>query len=735
MQEALYELLDWPAIKAIINSEHDCPHKVLGAHKTKFGKLYQTFFPNAIAVTLHIIDQNKDYPMERIDPEGYYAILLEEDCSFLYTYRITYEDGNSEEIVDPYSFQRTITEDDCDRFKRGIHYQIYQVLGAHVLTVNQVTGTRFAVWAPNAMRVSVVGDFNLWNGRRNPMSRLGDSGIFELFLPNVTAGSLYKFEIKSKGGLTFLKADPYANYTELRPNNASIVSDASHYQWADQEWLDRRKRLEYDKEPMSIYELHLGSWKKPEEKNGSFYNYRELAVMIADYVLELGFTHIELMPVMEHPLDASWGYQVTGYYSVTSRYGTCEDFKYFMDYMHQKKIGVILDWVPAHFPRDAYGLSNFDGTCLYEHQDPRQGAHPHWGTLIYNYGRAEVSNFLIGNALYWMDEYHIDGIRMDAVASMLYLNYGKDDGEWIPNDYGGHENLQAIEMLKHLNSVVHKRADGTLMIAEESTAWPMITGDLNSGGLGFDYKWNMGWMNDFTGYMKLDPFFRKYNHGSLTFSMVYAYSERFILVLSHDEVVHGKCSMINKMPGFDMDKFANLRAAYGFMMAHPGKKLLFMGQEFAQRLEWNEDVSLSWGLLQEPMHQKMLEYVKELHKLYRTNKALYELDETSEGFSWISCMDADHSILSFERKTHNREDSLIIVMNFTPVVYESFLLAVPYDGSYQEIFNSDDNRFGGFGHLNHKACTTIRKEVDGQDQAISIVLPPLAMVVFSYHQS
>lgn len=731
MQKTLYELMDWQAIKAIINSEHDCPHKILGPHKTEEGILFQTFIPNATCVLLTIGKEQKKFVMEKVDQDGFFAYLIQEKSIPEYMYQVTYEDGNQEDVIDPYSFESTIKQEDLDLFSKGIHYRIYEVLGAHMITVNHVTGTRFAVWAPNAIRVSVVGNFNVWNGRRNPMRRLGDSGVFELFLPNVKAEDIYKFEIKAKGGLTFLKADPYANYSELRPNSASVVSDTSYYAWQDQSWLRTRKNKNYHHEPMSVYEVHLGSWKKPEEKNGSFYNYRELAVMIADHVLNMGFTHVELMPIMEHPLDASWGYQVTGYYSVTSRYGNCEDFKFFVDYMHQNNIGIILDWVPAHFPRDAYGLSNFDGTCLYEHQDPRQGAHPHWGTLIFNYGRPEVSNFLIANAIYWLEEYHIDGIRMDAVASMLYLDYGKDDGEWIANEYGGNQNLYAIEMLKHLNSIVHKRCDGTLMIAEESTAWPMITGDLNYGGLGFDYKWNMGWMNDFTSYIKLDPIFRKYNHGSLTFSMVYAYSERFILVLSHDEVVHGKCSMLNKMPGYEVDKFANLRAAYGFMMTHPGKKLLFMGQEFAQKLEWNEDVSLSWGLLGDSMHQKMLEYVKELLHLYRNNNALYELDETPEGFSWISSMDADHSIVSFERKTKNRENSLVVVINFTPVVYDSFLLAVPYEGGYQEIFNSDDSRFGGFGHLNHQVCISRMQPVDGKDQVISIVLPPLAIVVFS----
>ncbi|MDD5934241.1 MAG: 1,4-alpha-glucan branching protein GlgB [Clostridiales bacterium] len=742
MNETLNQLIDWQGVEAIVYSECDCPQKILGAHKIEAGTLVQTFIPDAKEVRLKVNKVNRkaaslamnnlglEYMMERIGEDDFFAVLIPKKSIGNYTYKVTYKDGNTQEIIDPYSFSTTIKQEDCEKFNRGIHYELYQVLGAHVCKIKGVLGTRFAVWAPNAMRVSVVGDFNQWDGRKHPMRRLGNSGIFELFLPGVEKGALYKYEIKAKGGLTFLKADPFAFYSELRPNTASIVSDSSDYEWKDSTWLTKRKHTSYSNNPMSIYEVHLGSFKKPEEKNGSFYNYRDLAVMLADYVKKMGYTHIELLPVMEHPLDASWGYQVTGYYSVTSRYGTPEDFKFFMDYMHQKGIGVILDWVPAHFPRDTYGLSNFDGTCLYEHKDPRKGSHPHWGTLIFNYGRPEVSNFLIANALFWLSEYHADGIRMDAVASMLYLDYGKNDGEWVANEYGGNENLEAMEMLKHLNSIVHKRKDGAIIIAEESTAWPMITGDLNYGGLGFDYKWNMGWMNDFTNYMKQDPLFRKSCHGALTFSMVYAYSERFILVLSHDEVVHGKCSMINKMPGYEEDKFANLRAAYGFMTAHPGKKLLFMGQEFAQKLEWNEDVSLSWNLLQEEKHQKMQLYVKDLNNLYKKRKALYELDEDPKGFEWISSMDADHSIISFVRK--GKEERLVIVINFTPVVYEDFYLAVPYKGKYKEIFNSDNEKYGGTGHVNSRMKASIDKDVDGQAQAIRISLPPLGMAVFEY---
>lgn len=726
MNDTLYQLMDWPEIEAIVYSEHDCPHDILGAHKVEEGILIQTFLPDAKEVRVKI--KKQEWLMEKVDEEGFYAVLLPRKTIPEYTFLISYENGYEEEIVDPYFFECTVKSEDCMRFNRGIHYKIYDVLGAHVDKILKTEGTRFAVWAPSAIRVSVVGDFNHWDGRRHPMRRVGNSGIFELFLPGVGKDAMYKYEIKAKGGLTYLKADPYAFASELRPHTASIISDTRDYQWNDQEWLCERKRTKYSQNPMSIYEVHLGSFKKPEEKNGSFYNYRELAVMLADYVTMMGYTHIELMPIMEHPFDGSWGYQVTGYYSVTSRYGTPEDFKFFMDYMHQKKIGVILDWVPAHFPKDAYALSNFDGTCLYEHADPRKGMHPHWGTLIFNYGRPEVSNFLIANAMFWLSEYHADAIRMDAVASMLYLDYGKKDGEWVANKYGGNENLEAMEMLKHLNSIVHKRNDGSMIIAEESTAWPMVTGALKDGGLGFDYKWNMGWMNDFTNYMKQDPLFRKGCHGALTFSMVYAYSEKFILVLSHDEVVHGKCSMLNKMPGKESEKFANLRAAYGFMTAHPGKKLLFMGQEFAQKIEWNEDVSLSWGLLEEEKHLQMQTYVKDLNHLYRSRKALYELDETPKGFSWISSLDADHSIVSFERL--GKEEKLVVVVNFTPVVYHDFYLAVPEKGKYKEIFNSDDVKYGGSGNINKRVKVTIAKEVDGQKQAIPIVLPPLGIAIF-----
>ncbi|MDY4516990.1 MAG: 1,4-alpha-glucan branching protein GlgB, partial [Lachnospiraceae bacterium] len=639
-------------------------------------------------------------------------------------------------ISDPYAFEPQISENETRKFNAGICYDIYEKLGAHPMKINGVDGVLFAVWAPNAMRVSVVCDAVLWDGRRLPMRRLWDSGIFELFVPGLTAGTVYKYEIKAKGGLTFLKADPYANAAELRPNNASVVADLTKFKWSDQSYLKNRKKQKKNMNaPMFIYEMHLGSWRKPEDEEKLFYNYREIAPMLADYVKEMGYTHVELMPIMEHPFDGSWGYQVTGYYAPTSRYGSPEDFMYFMNYMHEQGIGVILDWVPAHFPRDTFGLCTFDGTCLYEHLDPRQGWHPDWGTLIYNYGRPEVRNFLIANALFWAEKYHVDGIRMDAVASMLYLDYGKKDGEWVANMYGGNENLEAIEFFKHLNSIFAKKYPDAMLIAEESTAWPRITGDVEEDGLGFDYKWNMGWMNDFINYMSLDPLFRGGAHGSLTFSMIYAYSENFILTLSHDEVVHGKASMIGKMPGNREQKFANLRAAYGYMMCHPGKKLLFMGQDFAQFHEWSEERSLEWELLQYEDHRQMHEYMKALNLFYKEHPALYELDYDPEGFTWINAISANENMLVFTRNTKKKEEMLLVVCNFSPLVYENHKIGVPYPGKYKEIFNSDRKEFGGSGAVNPRLKQSKKEECDDREDSITIKVPPMGIAIFSYTKS
>lgn len=732
MDERLYAQMDWAGIEAVVYSEEDNPHRLLGAHVTGDGIVIQTFIPTADKVFVKLAGKDKEYPMELIDEAGYFAALIPGRRIPEYTYRVVYDNGETEELLDPYRYESQFTDKELKRFEAGICYDIYEKLGAHPMTINGTAGVYFAVWAPNAVRVSVVGDFNLWDGRRHPMRRLGDSGIFELFIPGLLKGMLYKYELKLKGGLTSLKADPYANAAELRPNTASVIADLNSYEWKDDNWLEKRKKANTKKEPVFIYELHLGSWKKPEEEE--FYNYRELAPMIAEYVKEMGYTHIELMPVMEYPFDASWGYQVTGYYAPTSRYGSPEDFMYFMDYMHQQEIGVILDWVPAHFPRDAFGLAAFDGTCLYEHLDPRQGCHPHWGTLIYNYGRPQVCNFLIANALFWVDKFHADGIRMDAVASMLYLDYGKNDGEWVANMYGGNENLEAVEFLRHLSSVFKKRRDGALLIAEESTAWPKVTGRVEDDGLGFDYKWNMGWMNDFIRYMEYDPVFRGAHHGEITFSMIYAYSEDFVLVLSHDEVVHGKGSMIGKMPGNEEAKLANLRAAYGFMVAHPGKKLLFMGQDFAQVSEWAETKGLDWELLDSEPHAKLHAYMKELLKLYKTQPALYERDYEPAGFEWINSISANENMLVFARHTKKREETLLVVCNFSALAYEEHKIGVPYAGKYKEIFNSDKPEFGGTGVVNPRLKQSKRDECDGRPNSITIKVPPLGISIFTYQK-
>lgn len=749
--------MDWAGIEGIVYSEEDHPERLLGPHKVRGGFLVQTFQPGAQKVFLKLKKSGKALVMEKADDAGFFAVILPEKKLLPYIFEIVYENGDSVEAEDPYLYTDLLGSNELNRFNNGIHYSVYDYLGSHTMAVygygsqsepewdvrsarkNGVYGTHFAVWAPNAMRVSVVGDFNNWDGRLHQMCRLGDSGVFALFIPEVDQGAVYKYEIKVNYKTLLLKTDPYGIYCEQRPANASIVCNTTDFKWNDDKWLEARSTKNFEKEAVSIYEVHLGSWMKKD--NGSqenvtcdqeFYNYREIAPLLADYVKKMHYSHVELMPVMEHPLDESWGYQVTDYYAVTSRYGSPEDFMYFMDYMHRHDIGVILDWVPAHFPKDENGLARFDGTCLYEHMDPRQGEHPHWGTLIYNYGRPQVANFLIANALFWVKRYHADGIRMDAVASMLYLDYGKKDGEWVANMYGSNENLEAIEMLKNLSDVFHRECPGAWLIAEESTAWPQVTAEPSKGGLGFDMKWNMGWMNDFISYMQTDPLFRKGRHGMLTFSMIYAYSERFILVLSHDEVVHLKGSMYAKMPG-DMDqKFANLRAAYGFMMMHPGKKLLFMGQEFGQTTEWNEKESLPWNEAEDPEHRKLQHYVAELNGFYRVHPALYEMDHNEDGFEWLSSMDADHSIITFMRHSEEKQESLLVICNFTPVLYENFKVGVPYNGKYKEIFNSDAEAFGGSGHGNPRQKRAKAVPWDGREYSVSIEVPPLGISVFKY---
>ena len=739
MDQVLYDLMDWAGIEEIVYSEAANPERLLGAHEVEEGLLIQVFMPHAVAVAAKV--GNESYPMELQDEAGYYAVLLHGKKMSKYLLEITYDNGTTEELQDPYAFPSQFTDAELKKFDAGIYYDVYRKMGAHPMTIDGVKGVYFAVWAPCAMRVSVVGDFNMWDGRRHQMKRLGDSGVFELFMPGLEVGALYKYEIKNHHGEPMLKSDPYGNYSELRPDNASIVWDLEQFSWNDEIWMKNRELEASKDKPLSIYELHLGSWMRHELKmdedgepviGSEFYNYREIAPKLAEYVKKLGYTHVELMPVMEHPLDESWGYQVTGYYAPTSRYGTPDDFMYFMNYMHEQGIGVILDWVPAHFPRDAHGLACFDGSCVYEHQDPRQGAHPHWGTLIYNYGRPQVTNFLIANALFWAKQYHADGIRMDAVASMLYLDYGKNDGEWVANIYGGHENLEAVEFLKHLNSIFKKEIKGGLLIAEESTAWPQITGSVKENGLGFDYKWNMGWMNDFTGYIQCDPYFRNQHYGELTFSMFYAYSEDFVLVFSHDEVVHGKSSMLCKMPGETYEeKAANLRTAYGFMYGHPGKKLLFMGQEFAQISEWNENEELPWNILEYPLHKNMQDYVTALNELYRTHPAMYQKDFEQEGFEWINCTSAADNIVVFTRKTDKPEETLLFVCNFAPVLHEKYQIGLPFAGRYKEIFNSDAKQFGGSGKGNSRVRAAKKEEYDGRDYSMQITVPPMSMIVFS----
>ena len=730
MEEKLYDYMDWAEIEAVVYSEENHPRDILGPRVTEDGILIQAFFPGATRAAVHTIRDGKQTEMVCEDEAGFFAVLLPGKKIPSYTLIYWDGDGNQMEHYDPYAYPMQFTEQEQKQFENGICYSIYEKLGAHPVKIDGISGVYFAVWAPNAIRVSVVGNFNNWDGRAYQMNLL-ESGIYELFIPGVRAGDIYKYEIKAKGGLTYLKSDPYANAAQLRPNNASVVVDLGKYAWQDENWMKKRGVTQGDKAPISVYEVHLGSWKKPDDGR-EFYNYREIAPMLASYVKELGYTHVELMPVMEHPLDESWGYQVTGYYAPTARYGTPDDFRYFMDTMHQNDIGVILDWVPAHFPRDTFGLSAFDGTCLYEHFDPRQGSHPHWGTLIYNYGRPEVKNFLIANALFWAKEYHADGIRMDAVASMLYLDYGKQDGEWVANIYGGNENLEAIEFFKHLNTIVKKRNPGIVMIAEESTAWPKVTDKAEYGGLDFSLKWNMGWMHDFLEYMKLDPYFRKYNHTKMNFAMVYAYSENYMLVLSHDEVVHLKCSMIEKMPGSYEDKFKNLMAGYAFMTGHPGKKLLFMGQDFGQHREWSEKRELDWFLLDKEPNRHLQAFVKELLHLYKNNKCLYEYDCYPEGFEWINADDGDRSIFSFVRHSKSGKSNMLFVINFTPVERPDYRVGTTCRRKHTLVLSSDDKKFGGTGKRRPKEYKPAKKECDGRKYSFRYKLPAYGVAVFKF---
>ena len=618
-------------------------------------------------------------------------------------------------------------------FGQGNHYEIYKKLGAHKVKKGKKEGVYFAVWAPHARSVSVVGDFNEWNMEANPMVREEPLGIYTCFIPDVQEYALYKFCVETFQGEFVFKADPFGNYAELRPGTASRIADLTKIAWTDNVWLENRKTWKHTEQPMSIYEAHIGSWKRhPGREDEGFYNYREFAKECVKYLKDMGYTHVELIGIAEHPFDGSWGYQVIGYFAPTSRYGTPEDFAWMVNYFHRNKIGVILDWVPAHFPRDIHGLADFDGTPTYEYADPKKGEHPDWGTKIFDYGKNEVRNFLISNALYWVEQFHVDGLRVDAVASMLYLDYGKQDGQWIANKYGGNKNLEAIDFFKHLNSVMLGRNPGVVMIAEESTAWPMVTGSVEDDGLGFSLKWNMGWMHDFTEYMKLDPYFRKDHHNQMTFAMSYAHSEHYILVLSHDEVVHLKCSMLNKMPGLGFDKYANLKVGYAFMMGHAGKKLLFMGQEFAQLREWSEERELDWFLLGEDEHKQMQNWVRDLLHLYRRNKAMYELDDSWEGFEWINADDASRSIFSFVRHSRGKKKNLLFVCNFTPMPRDDYRVGVPRKKQYKLIMNSDDVQYGGKGEERPVIYKAVKKECDVSPLSFAYKLPPYGVAIFEF---
>ncbi len=627
-----------------------------------------------------------------------------------------------------------VTEYDMYLFGEGTHYNIYEKLGAHPGKKGRKKGIYFDVWAPNANNVWVIGSFNDWDETATPMERLEPNGIYEAFVPEAKMGDMYKYLIETSEGEYLYKADPYANYAELRPGTASRIADISELKWTDDVWMEQRaKQTDVYEQPLSIYEVHPGSWMRhPDGTEDGFYTYRELAKALTDYVKEMGYTHVELMGISEYPFDGSWGYQVTGYYAPTSRYGTPEDFAYLINYLHRHKIGVILDWVPAHFPKDAHGLAEFDGSCLYEYADSRKGEHPDWGTKIFDYSKNEVKNFLIGSALMWIEKYHIDGLRVDAVASMLYLDYGKEDGQWVPNKYGENKNLEAIEFFRHINTLITGRNPGTMMIAEESTAWPMVTGDVTEGGLHFTYKWNMGWMHDFLDYMKLDPYFRKFNHHKMTFAMEYNYSEKYILVLSHDEVVHLKCSMINKMPGTEDDKFKNLMVGYAFMMGHPGKKLLFMGQDIAQLREWSEARELDWYVLEDPRHQHIQNFVKELLHMYRKYPALYTMDDRREGFEWINANDGDRSIFSFVRHGKTGRNNLLFVCNFTPVERPDYRVGVPKKKQYTLILDSEDARFGGSGKEKPKTYTAVKSECDSRPYSLAYPLPAYGVAVFKF---
>jgi 1,4-alpha-glucan branching enzyme len=717
------------ALDAIGAARHADPFSILGPHLRDGTLVVRAFHPSAERV--EVANAQGVTAMDRVHAAGVFqAEFPGVSAIFDYRLRVAYPGGHVAEIDDPYRYGRVITEYDLYLFAQGRHTRIYDKLGAHLMRIGEADGVHFAVWAPNAERVSVVGDFNLWDGRVHPMRRLGASGVWEIFIPAVAEGQRYKFEIRSaRHGEVLLKTDPYGFLFELPPMTASIVARRD-YTWSDAQWFaDRAGRNAWFDRPMAIYEVHLGSWARVPEDHDRSLTYRELADRLVPYVKEMGYTHVELLPVMEHPFFGSWGYQVTGFFAPTSRFGTPADFKAFVERCHQEGIGVILDWVPGHFPKDAHGLARFDGTSLYEHADPRQGEHRDWGTLIFNYGRNEVRNFLLANALYWLDEYHVDGLRVDAVASMLYLDYSRPEGQWVPNKFGGRENLDAIDFIRELNALTHGQHAGSITIAEESTAFPSVSRPTYLGGLGFTYKWNMGWMNDTLEYVKQDPIFRRYHHRLLTFSLLYAFSENYILPFSHDEVVHMKGSMWGKAPGDAWHKAATLRALYGYMYAHPGKKLMFMGMEFGQPSEWSHDRSLDWHVLDDPLHGGLRAFVRDLNRVYAAEPALHQSDFESTGFQWIDCNDSDNSVVSLMRKAANHDDFVIAVLNFTPVARSGYVVGVPAAASYSEVLNSDAAAYGGTNAGNSGLVVPGPIAAHGFEQSLRLTLPPLGFLL------
>jgi 1,4-alpha-glucan branching enzyme len=732
-------------VERIVRGEDSDASFVLGPHWIeRDGKrvlVVRGFRPGAVEGSLLWRGNAVPQPMTQIHSDGVFESVAAPGNPALrdgealapnaYRLRFRFADGNTWEDYDPYAFPPLLTDYDLYLSGEGTHYLKYEKQGAHVREIDGVRGVHFGVWAPNAPRVSVVGDFNFWDGRVHTMRNRGVSGIWEIFIPGLGEGALYKFEIRSRNGnFVRLKADPYGFAAELRPKNASVVCNIENYEWKDAAWMKARAGRDWLHSPLTVYELHAGSWRRKTSDGNRWLTYRELAEELIPYVKRLGYTHIELMPIMEHPFDGSWGYQTVGYYAVTRRYGSPADFMYFVDCCHREGIGVFLDWTPAHFPRDAHGLGFFDGTHLYEHADPRRGAHPDWGTLVFNYGRNEVQNYLISNGLFWLDKYHIDGLRVDAVASMLYLDYSRKPGEWIPNPYGGRENLEAIDFIKRLNEVVHKRHAGALMVAEESTSWPAVSRPTYDGGLGFDLKWNMGWMNDTLRYFENDPIHRQHHHNELTFSMIYAFNENFVLPLSHDEVVHGKRSLLGKMPGDDWQKFANLRLLYGYMYAHPGKKLLFMGCELAQRNEWSETGAIDWRLQESPPHRGVQRLVTDLNHLHTNEAALHEVDFEWPGFEWIEANDGAASILSFVRRARDSHNFVVVVCNFTPVVRENYRVGVPEAGFYGEILNTDSAYYEGSDNGNSGGVSAEPVPWNGRAYSLKIRVPPLAAVYF-----